>query len=270
MICSQNARKTANIARKGHLLCTEVRELTLENARHVEFRNTAAKIMKQFDSQCREHQGQNLTCKCVAVKKYCLSFNLDRKFSTSSKCLTVTIDYKKNYYHILGVTPNCSAVTIKQAYYRLSKVYHPDVNKTKAAVEKFHEITEAYEVLSSPSLKHSYDSGRSGHSHGLHRGVVRPHPVNFTARGPHQYRNTDKYNYENWMKAHYTESFERSAYEMKKQKMEKEQNEEYWAEKERFRNRDVQTDVSNSKLSSLAIISFVFVTAVYIILKKKL
>lgn len=135
--------------------------------------------------------------------------NFVRTFSTSSSYFIVHVDAKKNYYLTLGVTPHCSAVKIKQAYYRLSKVYHPDINKTEAAVKKFHEITEAYEVLSSPSLRHQYDSHRRGHGHGLHRGNFRPGPTNFKARGPHQQVRTDHYNYDEWLKGHYSETFKR-------------------------------------------------------------
>lgn len=161
-----------------------------------------------------------ILCRTVDPKTFPQMRTCTRHFRTSSKFYTETrIDPKKNYYHILGVTPSCSDMKIKQAYYRLSKVYHPDINNTDAAVAKFHEISEAYDVLSNPSLKHQYDSSRRGQSHGyhgVHRGT-RNHPVNFKARGPHQYGKTDKYNYDAWMKEHYSEMFTKASSDRPKQ-----------------------------------------------------
>lgn len=52
---------------------------------------------------------------------------------------------------------------IKKAYFKKAKEYHPDVNKTSGAKEKFAEINEAYEVLGDESKKRVYDqTGMSG------------------------------------------------------------------------------------------------------------
>lgn len=64
----------------------------------------------------------------------------------------------KDYYRILGVDRNASLEEIKRAYKNLAKKYHPDVNKSKDAEEKFKEIQEAYEVLSDPRSRMQYDS----------------------------------------------------------------------------------------------------------------
>lgn len=53
----------------------------------------------------------------------------------------------KDYYQILELERNCTVDDIKQAYRRLAKKYHPDINKSPQAHEKFIEISEAYEVL---------------------------------------------------------------------------------------------------------------------------
>lgn len=53
----------------------------------------------------------------------------------------------KDYYKILGVKENCKTDELKKAYRTLAKKYHPDVNKSQDAHEKFIEISEAYEVL---------------------------------------------------------------------------------------------------------------------------
>jgi curved DNA-binding protein len=64
----------------------------------------------------------------------------------------------KDYYKILGVDRNADEKTIKQAYRRLARKYHPDVSKTRGTAERFKEINEAYEVLSDPEKRKRYDS----------------------------------------------------------------------------------------------------------------
>ena len=64
----------------------------------------------------------------------------------------------KDYYKILGVDRGASEKEIKQAYRRLARKYHPDVNPgDKSAEEKFKDISEAYEVLSDKEKRAKYD-----------------------------------------------------------------------------------------------------------------
>ena len=63
----------------------------------------------------------------------------------------------KDYYEILGVSKGADADEIKSAYRRLAKKYHPDLNKTPEAAEKFKEINEAYEVLGDEKKRANYD-----------------------------------------------------------------------------------------------------------------
>ncbi len=64
----------------------------------------------------------------------------------------------KDYYKILGVNRNASEREIKQAYRRLARKYHPDVNPgDKSAEAKFKHINEAYEVLSDKEKRQKYD-----------------------------------------------------------------------------------------------------------------
>lgn len=66
-------------------------------------------------------------------------------------------------YARLRLTAAATQPEIKSAYYRLSKLYHPDKNKDcpKATIQ-FRNITEAYEVLSNPQSKVAYDKGDCG------------------------------------------------------------------------------------------------------------
>lgn len=72
---------------------------------------------------------------------------------------------KKDYYEILEVNRNASDVEIKKAYRRLALKYHPDKNpEDKESEERFKEVSEAYEVLSDPQKRATYD--QFGHTAG--------------------------------------------------------------------------------------------------------
>ena len=63
-----------------------------------------------------------------------------------------------NYYELLGVAKDASEKEIRQAYRKLARQYHPDVNKNDAeAEEKFKQINEAYGVLSDEDSRKKYD-----------------------------------------------------------------------------------------------------------------
>ncbi len=70
----------------------------------------------------------------------------------------------KDYYAILGVSPDASEEEIKRAFRKLALKYHPDRNRgNKEAEEKFKEINEAYQVLSDPEKRARYDQMRAAY-----------------------------------------------------------------------------------------------------------
>ena len=58
---------------------------------------------------------------------------------------------KRDYYDVLGIDRNADEKTIKKAYRKLAKKYHPDTNAGNPdAADKFKEVNEAYDVLGDP------------------------------------------------------------------------------------------------------------------------
>ena len=69
----------------------------------------------------------------------------------------------RDYYEVLGVDKNADDETIKKAYRKLAKKYHPDTNAGNAEAEKkFKEISEAYAVLSDKEKRKEYDQFGNG------------------------------------------------------------------------------------------------------------
>ena len=71
----------------------------------------------------------------------------------------------KNYYTVLGVKQSDNEDTIKKAFWKLAKKYHPDLNADdKIAEAKMREITEAWETLGDAGRRKEYDRKLSGDS----------------------------------------------------------------------------------------------------------
>lgn len=63
----------------------------------------------------------------------------------------------RDFYEVLGVQRSASSEEIQQAFRKLARKYHPDINKDPEAEERFKEINEAYSVLSDPGTRRRYD-----------------------------------------------------------------------------------------------------------------
>lgn len=131
----------------------------------------------------------------------------------------------RNFYDTLGVTPNATQSDIKKAYYKLSMQYHPDKNEgSEQAILKFREITEAYEILGSYKSRKMYDRGmiqKSFSNQQQYGGAVaddeeeddpqtkfyKQH-MNRT-KAPPPTGSTPIYDFDEWSRAHYGETFDR-------------------------------------------------------------
>ena len=71
--------------------------------------------------------------------------------------------FDRDHYAILGVRSNADLAEIKQAYRQLVRRYHPDVNPEEGVEERFHEIQQAYELLSDVEQRRTFDQWRKQH-----------------------------------------------------------------------------------------------------------
>jgi molecular chaperone DnaJ len=83
---------------------------------------------------------------------------------------------ERDYYEVLGVERDARDTDIKRAFRALARELHPDVSDAPGADERFREVAEAYEVLSDPDKRATYD--RYGHA-GLRRGGYQPAFMDF-------------------------------------------------------------------------------------------
>src|SRR5215831_4496090 len=65
---------------------------------------------------------------------------------------------RRDFYEILGVPRTATQDEIQQAYRKLARQHHPDVNKDPGAEDRFKEVSEAYDVLSDPQTRRRYDA----------------------------------------------------------------------------------------------------------------
>jgi len=73
----------------------------------------------------------------------------------------MSIDVEKNYYAILGISPLATEEEIRRAYRAKARRYHPDSREEDAPTQLFHEVQEAYAILSQPQQRQAYDRQRA-------------------------------------------------------------------------------------------------------------
>ncbi|KAF5294339.1 hypothetical protein FQR65_LT10792 [Abscondita terminalis] len=124
------------------------------------------------------------------------------------RCLSITNTCHRNHYDSLGLTPEATQADVKDAYYKLSMLYHPDKSSSNEnSVQKFRDITEAYEVLGNVRLRKLYDKGVTtvtGTSDDVVHKFYKSREKR--TRPPTQGR-TPIYDFDEWSRQHYTASF---------------------------------------------------------------
>ncbi|CAD5114374.1 DgyrCDS3508 [Dimorphilus gyrociliatus] len=103
--------------------------------------------------------------------------------------------FEYSYYEILGLTNDATKKQVKDAYVKLSKQVHPDVNRSDPkSHDKFVEVQEAYRILSSPTERQQYDASLA--TRGMHNRPI--HATEYHQSRPYtqQGENNDIYNEE--------------------------------------------------------------------------
>ncbi|KAL4096459.1 hypothetical protein QTP88_021409 [Uroleucon formosanum] len=137
--------------------------------------------------------------------------NYKRLFNCFSVNTIICVAYK-SHYEALNISKSATHKEIKDAYYRLSMIYHPDKNKgSEEAAKIFRDITSAYEILGNVRQRKLYDSGanlnqKSSQFTTKQQPFETMHTTNDVYKS--NIRSRD-YNFEQWSKAHYTNIFRR-------------------------------------------------------------
>ncbi|CAF0748365.1 unnamed protein product [Brachionus calyciflorus] len=179
----------------------------------------------------------------------------------------------KDYYEVLDLKKNATKREIKQAYYRLSKKYHPDINKEQGSDEKFKTIHEAYEVLGDERKKLDYDmSSNQGFYPSASNTAEGFTPRAYKKRTGPVYSGSS-HNFEEHFQAHYGHGMKKtpkaasaSARGHHSYKMSEEELKNYWNTKE-FSHDDYQTELRND-LFFRSLIVIVILVAGYLVIKK--
>jgi Ca-activated chloride channel family protein len=70
------------------------------------------------------------------------------------------MEFDRDHYAVLGVSSDADLPAIKQAYRQLVRRHHPDVSHEEGAAQRFHEIQQAYEILSDPQQREAFNHWR--------------------------------------------------------------------------------------------------------------
>ncbi|XP_050300512.1 dnaJ-like protein 60 isoform X3 [Anthonomus grandis grandis] len=93
-----------------------------------------------------------------------------------------------NHYETLKLKSNCTGKEIRESFLKLSKEYHPDINKHPSAHKEFLKIQEAYNILSKPNSRANYDLGLNNPFQSKYESTGTTYTYQRPSTGPHQYR----------------------------------------------------------------------------------
>ncbi|KAL7293871.1 hypothetical protein TKK_0012924 [Trichogramma kaykai] len=160
--------------------------------------------------------------------------------------------HQKTHYETLKVSQSSTQDDIKSAYYKLSKEFHPDVNKTEGAKKSFQDISDAYEVLGNFNKRKLYDRNLMATGHHVSQSVnhdVAEDPMAgfYKSRTYNTSERTDftatGFDFDAWTQAHYGRTLHKSL----KYKSEKIKREQYMKQQE--------LDIENNQAAARLIIS---------------
>lgn len=169
----------------------------------------------------------------------------------AKKCIHTTCIVNKDYYEVLNIERNSTKKNIKHAYYKLSKMYHPDVNKEADAESRFKEIQEAYHVLGDDSRKIEYDrSMNEGYYERANSASSSRHPFDRRQRSGPARTTTGasdsgptSYDFNDYYRSHYNDKYRAKTYSSyssaysTSSKMSQEELNSYW-NKQHFGSHD--------------------------------
>ncbi|XP_003426376.1 dnaJ homolog subfamily C member 30, mitochondrial [Nasonia vitripennis] len=176
------------------------------------------------------------------------------------------------HYETLKVAQNSTQDDIKSAYYKLSKKFHPDVNKSADAKKNFQDLSDAYEVLGNFSKRKLYDrdllARGASTSFGLRKAQTQSQPYTekredplagfYKARqkdyDPDRERATNraKFDFDQWTRTHYGNTFRRSLKDKESRLLREELNRQYAKEVEKDKA-NVLTILSTAVLVLIAL-----------------
>ncbi|CAK9824128.1 DnaJ homolog subfamily B member 14 [Anthophora retusa] len=137
-----------------------------------------------------------------------ISKNMEIKLLQKSILLNLKVNLTtkaKTHYETLGISPNATYNEIKTAYYELTLKYHPDRNKSESAKHIFHEISNAYDVLSKYETRKHYDRTivvKTKHTTSSKADKIK---TVYPTSGMEKI-----YNFDEWVQTHYTDAFKQS------------------------------------------------------------
>ncbi|XP_030766410.1 uncharacterized protein LOC115890349 isoform X2 [Sitophilus oryzae] len=119
------------------------------------------------------------------MNQSCCTYLLKLSYNNFYRCFHNSCANKATHYETLKLQRNCTSKEVRESFLKLSKEHHPDLNKDPNAHNQFLKIQEAYNVLSKPGPKASYDLSLSNPHRHIHN--VYTSKPGFRGEGPRSY-----------------------------------------------------------------------------------